>query len=185
MVTPAPLGLVGKVLAVAASLDSSGLPWAFGGALALAYATREPRGTRDLDVNVFVPSSQLDDVVSALPEHVQVEPRDLDRLRRDDQVRLWWEDTPIDLFLSVGAFHDAVATRVRRVDFAGSTIAVLAPDDLAVFKVLFDRPKDWVDIATMVESNSVDVDIVISRVTDLLGDDPRLERLERLEHLMP
>ena len=46
--------LVERIVAVAASLEAAEIPWALGGALALAYATNEPRGTRDIDVNVFV-----------------------------------------------------------------------------------------------------------------------------------
>ena len=39
-----------------------------------------------------------------------------------------------------------------RQEFLGSSIQVLAPVDLGVFKALFDRRKDWVDIETMIES---------------------------------
>lgn len=41
-----------------------------GGALALAYATHEPRGTRDIDVNVFVASTEAQAVFAALPAGV-------------------------------------------------------------------------------------------------------------------
>lgn len=46
--------LAQRLLAVHDALDAAELPHAFGGAIALAYCTEEPRGTRDLDVNVFV-----------------------------------------------------------------------------------------------------------------------------------
>lgn len=38
--------------------------------------------------------------------------------------------------------------------------AILSAEDLAVFKSLFDRPKDWLDIAAMADSGSLDVRIV-------------------------
>ena len=39
-------------------------------------------------------------------------------------------------------------------------------------------PKDWVDIATMHESRSLDVGVAADRLADLLGhDDPRIGRL--------
>ena len=56
--------------AVGAALEQSGIPWAFGGALALAYATSEPRGTRDVDVNVFVSSDHAVDVFEIGRAHV-------------------------------------------------------------------------------------------------------------------
>ncbi|MCB0979024.1 MAG: hypothetical protein KDB17_00015, partial [Ilumatobacter sp.] len=56
---------------------------------------------------------------------------------------------------------------------------VLAAEDLAVFKALFDRPKDWVDIATMAESNAIDLDEAADRLATLLPGDNRVDRLRR------
>lgn len=61
------MNLVERILAVADALDDGNFPWAFGGAFALAYATAEPRGTRDIDVNVFVEGSRADRVSAMLP----------------------------------------------------------------------------------------------------------------------
>ena len=35
--------LVDRIVGIAASLDDAGIEWALGGALALAYATEQPR----------------------------------------------------------------------------------------------------------------------------------------------
>ncbi|MFN3215938.1 MAG: DUF6036 family nucleotidyltransferase [Acidimicrobiales bacterium] len=172
--------LVDRIVAIAAALDSAGLPWAFGGALALAYATEEPRATRDIDVNVFVPATDAAAIYDALPEGVRHDDADIDTARRDDQVRLWWDDTPVDVFFAADTFHDEVAMRCRRVPFAGATISILAAEDLAVFKALFDRPKDWVDITTMAESQALDVERAADRLADLLGDDDRVQRLRSI-----
>ncbi|MEA2826015.1 MAG: hypothetical protein QOG43_454 [Actinomycetota bacterium] len=58
------MGLVELILAVHRQLDEAGVGHAFGGALALAYVA-EPRGTVDVDVNVFLPPDSLDRVVAA------------------------------------------------------------------------------------------------------------------------
>lgn len=172
--------LVDKVRAVAAALDEHGVAYAFGGAIALAYATEEPRGTRVLDVNVFVPPDHVDDVFAALPVGVAHSPADRRAVLDDEQVRLWWDDTPVDIFFAAHEFHLAAGRRSRRVDFVGASIRVLAPDDLAVFKVLFDRPKDWVDIDAIKESGALDLATVAADHIDLLGDDPRVERLRAI-----
>jgi len=57
---------------------------------------------------------------------------------------------------------------------------VLCAEDLAVFKAMFDRPKDWVDITTMIESNALDVEVAAQRLAGLLGDDARVGRLRGL-----
>ena len=175
------ISLVDRIVAVCDHLDRADLPWALGGALALAYATEEPRATRDIDVNVFVPASDAARVFRAMPDGVASGDTDLADAMKDEQVRLWWDDTPVDLFFSADPFHAEVADRCRDVPFAGRTIRVLCPEDLAVFKAMFDRPKDWVDIATMHEAKSIDLGLAADRLADLLGDDdPRIDRLRTM-----
>lgn len=172
--------LVDRIVAVADALERSGMPWALGGALALAYATEEPRGTRDIDVNVFVAADRVDDVFASLPEGVTTTDADAAEARRLDQVRVWWDDTPIDLFFAADPFHHDVARRCRAVPFEGRTIRVLCAEDLAVFKAMFDRSKDWVDIEAMAEMGAIDLELAADRLRSVLGDDPRVERLRRL-----
>ena len=174
------ISLVDRVLAVCASLDEHEVPWALGGALALAYATEEPRGTRDIDINVFVSATEAATVFAALPDDVRHSPADVRQAQHDEQVRLMWDDTPLDLFFAAERFHYEVQQRFQVVPFAGRLIRVLCAEDLAVFKAMFDRPKDWVDIATMVESKAIDLDLAADRLERLLGEDLRIARLRHL-----
>src|SRR3982074_2661602 len=97
-----------RLLAVHDALTEAQLPHAIGGAIALGYCTVEPRGTRDLDVNVFVSPSRFREVVEALPQGVSVTPSDIELAEREGQVRLFWDDMPIDIFLSNIPFHREV-----------------------------------------------------------------------------
>jgi hypothetical protein len=173
----APTRLVDRIVALCASLDRAAIPWALGGALALAYATNEPRGTRDIDVNVFVSANHARTVFDALPNGVTFRDADVIEAASSDQVRLWWNSTPIDVFFASAQFHFDVAARCRVVPFEGRSIRVLAAEDLAVFKALFDRTKDWADIEAMADSHALDLGIAADRLAGLLGDDPRVERL--------
>jgi hypothetical protein len=145
-----------RLLAVHDSLTEVALPHAFGGAIALAYCTQEPRGTRDLDVNVFVDPIRSGEVLSALPKAVTVSDADIATAAREGQVRVWWEDTPIDVFLDSHQFHAEVAEDVRSVPFEGRTIPVLDCTALAVFKALFDRTKDWADIEEIATAGALE-----------------------------
>jgi len=158
-----------RLLAVHASLEQAGIPHAIGGAIALGYCTLEPRGTRDLDVNVFVGPEQVKQVFAALPSGVEFSGLSLEQAERDGQVRLWWAGMPVDLFFSVLPFHDEVARGVRQVPFEGSQVPVLNCTALAVFKAMFDRPRDWVDIEAMVEARTVDLDEAGRWVTEMAG----------------
>lgn len=166
----APTTLTGRIVALHEALADVGLDHAFGGALALAFCTLDPRATQDIDLNVFVGTERVTDVLDALPGGVKADPRARRQLVRDGQARLRWDATPVDLFLSNHVFHGAVQRRVRQVPFAGvERLPVLACEDLAVFKAFFARPKDAVDIASMVEAGAIDPGLLIAVVADLLG----------------
>lgn len=159
-------------------LDKARLPHAFGGAITLAYCADEPRGTRDIDVNVFVPPERSDDVLAALPPEVHRDTNDVARLERDGQVRVFWDGTPVDLFLDVHDFHREVAGGIRRVPFEGEVIPVLGCLALVVFKALFNRTKDWADIEAIVAAGSVDETEVRVALERLVGpDDDSARRL--------
>jgi hypothetical protein len=180
------LTLTGRILQLHEHLDTAGFGHAFGGALALAFCTAEPRATRDIDLNVFVGVDRLDDLLAALPTGVKVTKAERALLLRDGQARLWWDGTPLDLFLSNHPFHDRAEVNRRVVPFAGiDDLPVLACPDLAVFKTFFARPKDAVDIATMAAARSVDLDQLERSVSALLGDDERAPFLRRVRELLP
>lgn len=166
-----------KIEALDRALDAASVPHAFGGAIALAYATRDPRGTSDIDINVFVPSDAAMAVLEALPRVIGWSQADVVLIERDDQIRLWWDRTPVDLFFAAADFHRGVARRTRRVPFGEGSIDVLSAEDLATFKTLFNRTQDWADINTMLEDGLVELGVVIDQLRELIGSDPRIERL--------
>jgi hypothetical protein len=173
--------LAERLLAVHAALDAARIPHAFGGAIALAFCTAEPRGTRDIDVNVFVSPKEAARVLDALPDDVVRGPDDLAALERDGQVRVHWRDTPVDLFLDVHDFHRAVRARVRVVPFVGTDIPALDCLSLVIFKAMFNRTKDWGDIEAIIEERSIDVVEACDELARLLGDDdPAVIRLAGL-----
>lgn len=173
--------LAEKVLLLDAALTDADLPHAFGGALALAFHVSEPRGTRDIDINVFVPAAQARATFERLPGEVQWSAHDIEEVERDGQVRVFWDDTPLDFFFVTHPFHNNAAAHIEHVPFADREIPVLAADDLAVFKAFFDRTKDWADIEAMIEAGSINAHVVLGWIVDLLGgDDHRVERLRNL-----
>jgi hypothetical protein len=160
-----------QLLAIHDGLEAAGIPHAIGGAIALGYCTLEPRGTRDVDVNAFVGPERAREVFAALPRGVEFSGVNLEHAERNGQARLWWGITPVDLFLSVLPFHDRVEAHIRYVPFESRTIPVLDCTALVVFKAMFDRPRDWVDIEAMVEARAIDLDEAIRWVSEMTGAD--------------
>jgi hypothetical protein len=173
--------LAERVLAIHRALVA--VPHAFGGALALAYYA-EPRATIDIDLNVFVPAERFDDVAGPLVElGATADGAAVAELaRRDGQVRVLWDATPIDLFFAYDPFHDAARRDRQTVPFGDDEIPILSPEHLLVCKTVFNRPKDWVDIDNVLALGAdIDAAEVLRWVARIAGDtDPRYERIAAL-----
>jgi hypothetical protein len=175
-------GIPEKMRAIHRALDEAALPHAFGGALALAWCTERARGTIDIDLNVFVATEHTATVLAALPGDIAWTDDDAVLIARDGQQRLWWDRTPVDLFLNTTDFHERAAARARWEDFDGDSLPFLACSDLAVFKAFFDRTKDWADLEEMHAAGTLDLDLVTGVLVRHLGaDDPRLAKLQALD----
>ena len=171
--------LAERLLAIHRSLAEDGSEHAFGGAIALAYWTQDPRGTSDIDVNVFTSAERCEAALAALPEPIAHDSDTVATIKREGQIRLWWDQTPIDLFFDYVALHERAARHRRIVPFAGEEIPVLGPVELAVFKAMFDRTRDWADIEAMLAARTLDLDAVTEQLGELLeAGDPRFGRLE-------
>ena len=173
--------LVDKLFAIHDSLNKASIPHAFGGAIALAYCVEEPRGTRDLDVNIFVDSAKAGPTLACLPSGVQVTDDDVAKVERDGQARLDWDGTPVDVFLNNVPLHQAVASSIVWVPLAGREIPVLDCASLAIFKAFFDRTKDWADMEAIAQATPEDIDAAAATISELVSpDDPAVKRLESL-----
>jgi len=173
--------LVAQIIELHHALEDASLPHAFGGALALAWCTERPRGTSDIDLNVFVDATRSDEVLHVLPEAITPTSEQRDLLARDGQARVFWDRTPIDLFLDTAEFHREAMIRSHTHHFAGHEVPFLDCSDLAVFKAFFDRTKDWADIEEMVAAGTLDRARVLGVLVDHLGGgDPRIEKLRNL-----
>jgi hypothetical protein len=173
--------LIEKLFAIHDSLAEAGFAHAFGGAIALAYCIEEPRGTRDLDVNIFVSAKKAGTVLVALPQGVRVRKREIEQVERDGQARLDWDGAPIDVFLNNVPLHDAVATAVVWVPLEGREVPVLDCASLAIFKAFFDRTRDWADLEAIAEAAPEAIGSAATTIAELVGEgDPAVARLESL-----
>src|SRR5204862_5626798 len=97
---------------------------------------------------------------------------------------LWWDDTPVDVFLNNHPFHDTVAGRVTWVPLERREIPVLDCASLVVFKALFNRTRDWADIEAVSERSPGDIEKAAATIEEMLGaDDAIYRRLVSLAEL--
>ncbi len=170
-----------KILDIHHALANASISHAFGGALALAYYA-EPRATDDIDINVFLAPNDFPRIQLALQPlgvDTQVDPA---AVQRDGQCRLSWTRTPIDVFLAYDQIHQAMRKQTRIVPFGDQRIPILGPEHLLACKVVFDRPKDWLDIEQMLVCvEDLDMPDIQHWLHRILGaEDPRHARLDQL-----
>ena len=164
-------------------LDSAGVQHQFGGAIALAWY-RNPRATTDIDVNLTLPPEAAEPVLELLGLlGVSVTAEDRAAIVRDGQARLDWGGSYLDVFFATMDLHLEMAECARVVRFGPVDIPILAPEHLIACKAIFDRPKDWLDIAEILRwGTEVDGDRTLYWVGDILG--PDAEQYDRLAGLL-
>jgi hypothetical protein len=159
-------------------LDAAGIHHAFGGAFALLWCTGEPRTTVDIDINIFAPPTETQQVLDAMPIEIMATDEQAAKLMTDGQCRLMFDGIPVDIFLDTTRFHDDLRLHISKHKLADRTLPFLGCNDLAVFKAFFNRRKDWADIEEMIRAGRLDVPYVTGVLSDYLGpDDERIREL--------
>ncbi len=163
--------LAPKIISLHEMLDSAGVPHQFGGAIALIWY-RNPRATTDIDINLTLPPEAAEPILEMLTRlGVMVTPEDRAAIARDGQARLDWDGSYLDVFFATIDLHFDMAECSRLVHFGPVHIPILSPEHLIVCKVVYDRPKDWLDIEEMVRwGTAIDADETLGWVANILGD---------------
>lgn len=173
-------GVVARLIDV---LEKSGETYAFGGAIALA-AWSEPRATADVDVILWIDLAHVDRAIELIQRAgVDVE-REAARAQAEERGMFagMLGSVRVDVFVpSVPFYADAKDRRVA-TDIAGRRTWVHSAEVLAVFKLLFFRPKDLLDIERMlqIQGAAFDRSFVRHALVEMLEDDPRIAKWDAL-----
>ena len=181
--------LVEVVVSLIDHLEASQIPYAFGGAIALS-AWSEPRATTDVDLNLWVDDAELPAAVALLRESgVAIE---LERAQLGARERGMFAaphgSYRVDVFVPSVPFYDEALKQRMRVTLAKRQTWVLSPESLAVFKMLFFRSKDLVDLARLIEVRRPPLDVIFVRraLLDMVGpDDARIAKWDELTRSSP
>jgi hypothetical protein len=168
---------------LAAALDAAEVPYALGGAIAFGL-WGDPRGTHDVDINLFVErdgfEAALDVLQTAGLEIDRAAAREADRA--GDVIVGKCEGLRVDLFTpSIPFAWEAMRTRVRVKGPLGEA-TYLSAESIAVFKLLFFRGKDQLDVEKLIAVQGKDLDCAYIRswLVQMMGeDDERVVALDR------
>jgi len=165
-------------------LEAQGLAYAIGGAVAYGY-WGVPRATVDVDLNLFVEGDDLRHAIAALrlggAEIDEASALASSEARGDFRGRV--SGMRLDVFTpSIEFSFEAGRTRVR-TELLGEPVWILSAEATAVFKLLFFRPKDVLDLERLVAVQGERVDRAYIRgwLVDMMGEeDVRVRRWDRI-----
>lgn len=163
---------------LALTLTEHGIPYMLiGGQAVLLYG--EPRLTKDVDVTLGIPPSDLERllrVVASLKLKILVDNVE-DFVRQTAVLPCHDSETGlrVDFVFSWSAYERAALERVRIVEVRGTPVSYASPEDVVVHKMIAGRPRDLEDVfGIMVRNPDIDLDYVrdwLARFDDALAGD--------------
>lgn len=164
--------------------EQHGIPYAIGGAIAYGYFGAA-RGTKDVDLNLFVTPDDARPALSALiAAGVRLDPEEAIRRGRERGDAIGYFDLMrVDLFFSSIELHERASERTVTVTLMGRPVRILSPEDTVILKLFFNRGKDWVDVERLVARRGAALDRAEIRrwLVDGVGEeDDRIRRWDEL-----
>lgn len=172
----------------------------YGGAISRNFWA-EPRHTKDIDVLVAVKQIAIPSLLESLSiechrvifdnktGNEKTLPIDilgvLDDIRgKGRMTTLLCMGVKVEMFVPFHPFHYRVLERSVLKEIAGRTVKIHTPEDLIVFKKIFDRGKDKEDIKAILASNHgrLDTKRILSDASQLIDKDSFAELEELLRN---
>lgn len=164
--------------------EAERVPYAIGGALALGI-WGFPRATNDVDMDLFVDIKTLPRILQMLQQNgftLNIKQALHSSEDRGDFTAKYG-NIRIDFFVPSIPFYQSVETRCRQAPLLHRHAWFLSPEDLTVFKLLFFRTKDILDVERLVAFCGEDFDIayVTSWLENIVGvEDERYGRWKKV-----
>jgi len=141
------IDLIGAAIEISDWLTEHKVPHFFIGGLAVQYCG-EPRLTADLDLCAVTDMPEADALVQGLLKDFDALP-DARDAARDSQLLPLRSSTGVTIEVALGftGLEKTVVERARTVEVApGKSIPVCSPEDLIVYKIIANRPRDIEDV---------------------------------------
>lgn len=136
----------------------------------------EPRFTADTDAMMLIPMENIPDLI-AQAKNLGLIPRLPDAAnfaQKSRVVLLQHEETSIDVDIALGLlpFEIEAVERSQLLPIGDLTLRLPTPEDLIILKAIANRPKDKLDLKSIIESSkSLDknrIEFWVSQFADLL-----------------
>jgi hypothetical protein len=168
-------------------LESQHFSYALGGALAFSVWA-VPRATADIDLNIWCSPDRIEETVGLLYAAGVGGPEKgiaIKQAEEDGVAYVSWQGIRLDVFVpSIPFYDEAYRTRVRAEVPDIGAAWVLSKEALCVFKMLFFRLKDILDVEKLiaVQREDLDSDFVVTQLAEMLGEED--ERVLKFKSLI-
>jgi hypothetical protein len=172
-------------LQLACKLEERKVDYALGGALALGF-WGQPRGTIDVDLNLFLPQDKPSEVIWCLQEIgcEVIASKAVHSIREHGFCYATYASCRIDVFVSSSPIYEKARARRRRVHLGDQEVSVLDAETLTVFKMMFFRAQDILDIRKILKAQRSHLDHawIREQLVEMFG--PRDSRVIRWDELV-
>ena len=169
---------------LAGRLEQLGVDYAIGGAVAMTMWC-EPRATFDVDVTLFLDPKQPEYCLQVLRSiGCEIDTAaNLATLRTHGFCRVLCRGRQVDVFLPTTEFYSFAKHRRHLMSLLGRDVQIWSAEVLSVFKLMFFREKDCLDLKRLwkAQGSRLDVDWVRKQIIALCGlHDPRLTEWDEI-----
>lgn len=167
-------------------IEDNGWEFYFIGGLVVQF-WGEPRLTTDIDLTVFTNLSNESQFVSTFLERYSPKFSDADKFALTNRVLPMYADSGIGIDLTLGGLSD-ISDALRRSSYQyfaeDINLRICSAEDLIVMKTVAARPRDWVDVeSVIIKQSELDWEYIDSSLAVLDAYEDMGSRLAHL-HLL-
>lgn len=147
------------LVTVARTLERGAIPYmVVGGVANLFWGV--PRTTLDLDVTVWIEEADIPPIVRRLGDVFRLLPEDPLGFVRETRVLPMQtkQGFRTDLIFGALPFEHTAIQRARPMTVAGQAVRICSPEDLIIYKIVSDRPRDREDVAGIIRTQMAKLD---------------------------
>lgn len=128
-------------------LEKNNFAYAVIGGLAISQ-WGQVRATYDVDIKVHVPETNYGDIAKAIRKAFPV-PARVNLPANPLIVSVTIDNVVIDFLLALPGYEEQIIKRAVMRELGGRPVLICSAEDLLIQKVVSGRPKDWLDIETI------------------------------------
>jgi hypothetical protein len=160
-----------------------------GGAIALGYWAN-PRATVDIDLTIFLPHTEPARCVNFLHRIGcdVLATKAIPTITEHGFCQTKVDGIRVDVFFPSSDFYKTAKKRARQVDLEGQPIMIWDAESICVFKMMFFRKKDFLDVEQVLrtQGDRLDRQWVRERLVELFGQrDPRISQWDEISRDVP